>query len=242
MAFSSLKEKKVIKNLEDNTTEKIYDPIVVLELYTSQGCSSCPSADLLLNKIKKEYKEEVYALSYHVDYWNYIGWKDPFSKPDYTNKQRFYNIKFKNRSNYTPQLVVNGKEHFVGSNRSKMYAKVNAYRRLKVENKVIVSNVMSSKTKISFTYAIKGNVKEKSIRAALVLNERTTLVSRGENRNKTLKNNNIVVAEKKKALGENTGELQIPIPTIVKKNEKIKVMVFIENSSGDITGATRVAL
>ena len=93
-----------------------FKPIVVLELFTSQGCSSCPPADALLNEVKYKYSNnQVIALSYHVDYWNYIGWKDPFSKKEFSDKQRAYSSKFYSNSIYTPQIVVNGKEHFVGS-------------------------------------------------------------------------------------------------------------------------------
>ena len=60
--------------------------IVVLELFTSQGCSSCPPADILLKDIKSKYNhQQVYVLSYHVDYWNRLGWKDPFSKPEFSD-------------------------------------------------------------------------------------------------------------------------------------------------------------
>lgn len=116
MAFKEFNYSKSVASNNKTTTAKVSDNgIVVLELFTSQGCSSCPAADVQLEEAKKNYPERVFALSYHVDYWNYIGWEDPFSKKAYTFKQREYNQKFRSSSNYTPQLVVNGKEHFGGS-------------------------------------------------------------------------------------------------------------------------------
>jgi len=76
-----------VKYENDNmrkTNSNFEKSFVVLELFTSQGCSSCPSADVLLDKVKKEFPETVFALSYHVDYWDYIGWEDPFAKSIYT--------------------------------------------------------------------------------------------------------------------------------------------------------------
>jgi hypothetical protein len=108
MAFTSNMNKTWNHQLV-STEFTMHEPVVVLELFTSQGCSNCPSADLSLQKVKKEDKNGVFTLSYHVGYWNYIGWKDPFSKAIYAEKQRKYNVKFRNNSNYTPQVVVNGK-------------------------------------------------------------------------------------------------------------------------------------
>jgi len=231
---------------KENTRSKVsteevaeYEPIVVLELFTSQGCSSCPSADVLLDKVKKQYTSDVFALSYHVDYWNYIGWKDPFSKSEFTDKQRQYNIKFRNNSNYTPQLVVNGKEHFVGSSSSKMYTKIKAYKQKKSVNGIKLSNIEENDKKITFDYDIKGNGVGKNMRAILVLDERITEVKRGENRNRTLKNSNIVVAERSIVLEETKGRLAISIPGIVKPNEKIQLIVLVENATYDITGAVK---
>jgi len=195
VAFNDTIQSKESHWVSDSSGMEIYEPIVVLELFTSQGCSSCPSADLLLGKVKKEFQEEVYALSYHVDYWNYIGWKDPFSKSDYSVKQRKYNKKFKNRSNYTPQLVINGKEHFVGSNKAKMLAGIDKYKKKKVENHIDLMNVRVDNNTIIFNYEVKGSPTDKIVRVLLALDERTTSVKRGENRNRTLKNTNIVVSE-----------------------------------------------
>ena len=94
-------------------------PFVVVELFTSEGCSSCPPADELLSEIVDGRYEntDVIGLSFHVDYWDYIGWKDPYASRDFTNRQRIYAEKLRSHQLYTPQMVVNGKHEFVGSNR-----------------------------------------------------------------------------------------------------------------------------
>ncbi|WP_190808425.1 thioredoxin family protein [Flagellimonas sp. S3867] len=229
--------------MEVNKIEKsAYNPVVVLELFTSQGCSSCPPADMLLERAKKQYPEEVFALSYHVDYWNYIGWEDPFSKSIFTRKQRDYNRKFKYRSNYTPQLVVNGKEHFVGSNSSKLTSNIATYRTEKTANKVVLKNVVTSDFGISFDFGVNGNLERKQLRAVLVLDERTTSVKRGENRNRTLKNSNIVVAEKYIALQSSGGKSSISIPNIVSKGEDLTLMLLVEADNLDVTAAAKASV
>lgn len=97
--------------------------VAVLELFTSEGCSSCPAADKLLGEMAEIYRGKempVYPLAFHVDYWNYLGWHDDYSSPAFTQRQREYGDAFRLSSIYTPQLVVNGKEEFVGSSRSKI--------------------------------------------------------------------------------------------------------------------------
>lgn len=85
---------------------------VVVELYTSQGCSSCPPADELLGELSAS--EDVIPLALHVDYWDYIGWKDIFADPAFTQRQKAYARAAGSRSIYTPQIVVAGAEHVVG--------------------------------------------------------------------------------------------------------------------------------
>lgn len=92
----------------------------VVELFTSEGCSSCPPADANLSRlveIADKNKLPIYALSFHVDYWNYLGWKDPFSQRQFTERQRAYARALRSSRVYTPQMVVNGEKGFVGSNR-----------------------------------------------------------------------------------------------------------------------------
>jgi len=219
-----------------------YEPVVVLELFTSQGCSSCPSADRLLKRAKDENQKEVYALSYHVDYWNYIGWKDPFSKSEYARKQREYNIKFLNNSNYTPQMVVNGKEHFVGSNSTKLDASIDIYRQIKSSNQIVLQKTTLLEDEISFDYTIQGRVKNKKLRALLVINERSTKVKRGENSNRTLINSNIVIQEKSIDIEASSGSSILRVPKIVKSSDTIALILLVENLNYDITAAAKQTL
>ncbi|NSX55464.1 DUF1223 domain-containing protein [Parasulfitobacter algicola] len=86
---------------------------VVVELYTSQGCSSCPPADKLLHELAA--RENVIALALHVDYWDYIGWKDRFADPMHTKRQKAYAHAAGSRTVYTPQMIIGGVDHVVGT-------------------------------------------------------------------------------------------------------------------------------
>lgn len=220
-----------------------YQPVVVLELFTSQGCSSCPPADDLLQEVKKNYKgSEVIALSYHVDYWNYIGWKDPFSKSEYSDLQRQYGKKFNNSTIYTPQMVVNGMEHFVGSNKHTLSSKLRTYSKKNAENSLAITNVRRQGNRIYFEYKVNGAMERKQLRIVLAIDERTTPVSRGENKNRSLKNSNIVVQESLLSLDSPTGKGTLEIPKLVKSSDKLLVIGLIETSDLDIVGGTQITL
>ena len=90
-------------------------PAVLLELFTSQGCSSCPAADALFRDVLSKHSD-LLTLSLHVDYWDYIGWKDSFAKRQFTTRQKTYAQRSGRKSVYTPQVIVNGQDHVVGSN------------------------------------------------------------------------------------------------------------------------------
>ncbi|MBI1368748.1 MAG: DUF1223 domain-containing protein [Planctomycetes bacterium] len=95
--------------------------VAVVELFTSEGCSSCPPADALLAKIiddASKSAQHVYCLSMHVDYWNHLGWADPYSDPAFSRRQRAYGHQMNLPNIYTPQMIVNGTEQFVGSDRA----------------------------------------------------------------------------------------------------------------------------
>lgn len=95
------------------TSLRAQDTLVVVELFTSQGCSSCPAADAILSRLGE--RDNVIALALHVDYWDYIGWKDKFAHSAFTKRQKGYAHSFGTRSIYTPQMVVNGVKDVVGN-------------------------------------------------------------------------------------------------------------------------------
>ncbi len=93
-------------------------PAVIVELFTSEGCSSCPPADALLLRLSRSFPEaQVIPLSEHVDYWNHLGWKDPFSSELFSERQQDYGRMFHLEGVYTPQMVVSGAAQFNGSDR-----------------------------------------------------------------------------------------------------------------------------
>jgi len=210
---------------------------IVLELFTSQGCSSCPPADNLVDEIKKKFADQnVFVLSYHVDYWNRLGWRDPFSTATYTDYQRTYATVFDSRSIYTPQLVVNGSEHFTGSNRAKANQALKKYRTSYDEHKIYLHKIIKEEKSVSLHYEIKGEAVEK-VTFALIVAERITNISRGENRNRTLKNTNIVA--NKVVVKENIGTVAIDIPEWIKDSDQLSVIVYTQNQSLKTTGASK---
>lgn len=96
-------------------------PVKVVELFTSQGCSSCPPADMLFRELAE--RDDVVALAYHIDYWDYLGWKDSLASAENTTRQQAYAEVF-GGSVYTPQLVIDGARHVIGSAREKVEAAV----------------------------------------------------------------------------------------------------------------------
>ena len=219
-------------------------PVVVLELFTSQGCSSCPPADTFLAEIKKTMNDkEIIPISYHVDYWNYIGWKDPFSSKKFTNKQRDYAQKSFIRSVYTPQIIINGDEHFVGSDKIKIQKKIKQYLRKKPSsNTITISNSKVTDKKVSFSYNIKGKTKNKTVHFLLVIDERITSVRRGENRNRRLKNSNIVVLEKIEAIKNASGNYELTIPKIITKKDSLRLVALIKDKDWYVKTGAQIAL
>lgn len=111
---------------------------VVVELFTSQGCNSCPPADALLGELTAE--PGVIGLTYNVDYWNYLGWRDRFSKPAHTERQRAYASSLGASSIYTPQMVVQGAYGLVGSRRGVVRAAIAGQRRAPAPAKVALTS------------------------------------------------------------------------------------------------------
>jgi len=160
--------------------------LVVVELFTSQGCSSCPPADALLTDLAK--RNDVLALSLHVDYWDYIGWKDPFADPANTQRQRAYARQFGLGYVYTPQMVVDGRAQMTGSNRP---AVLRGIDRAKDASGLAVGLKRDGDT-ISVSLPNGGTDGTAAVYAVLFDREHVTDVRRGENRGRKLAYSNVV--------------------------------------------------
>lgn len=160
---------------------------VVVELFTSQGCNSCPPADAFLGELAQ--RPDLIALSLHIDYWNYIGWKDPFSSPEATQRQRDYAGSLGLSSVYTPQMVIDGSFDAVGSNRAKVNEAIAAASQ---RAKIPVAIATSPTGGWLATIPAAEVDQPATVWLALYDREHVTPVRRGENSGKTLTNYNIV--------------------------------------------------
>ena len=167
------------------------DGFAVLELFTSEGCSSCPPADELMAKIQKEAgSKPVYVLAYHVDYWDRLGWRDVFSSPDYSKRQYDYAGQL-GAQVYTPQVVVNGKTEFVGSNEAATDYAVNSALSSTATTSLTLRGQIQSR-KIIIAYQVSGNSDDTELLLAVVQKNAVSKVKRGENQGRTLSHAQIV--------------------------------------------------
>lgn len=216
------------------------EPFAIVQLFTSQGCSSCPSADLLLEKVEKDYEgKNVFVLSYHVDYWNRLGWKDVFSKKEFSDLQYSYSTKFGGSSVYTPQAIVNGDVHFVGSSEAKMKSYLSKFLKTNSENTVLLSGIKKNGNEITFNYKVEGNVSGKDLKIALAIQKKETNVKHGENSGRKLTSVNIVVEQLKISLNKTEGIVSIIIPELVENNDPLNLVAFVQSQNFDISGATQ---
>jgi hypothetical protein len=163
---------------------------ILVELFTSEGCSSCPPADELLRQIsgrKIADGQLVIGLSEHVSYWNGLGWKDPYSSEQYTNRQNGYGAHFGLDSVYTPQMVVNGREQFIGSDRGALQAALTAETGRKGIGLHIISAQVTGKD-VAFSYSAEGLPVNSSLQlmAAIADDTDRSNVLRGENSGRAL--------------------------------------------------------
>jgi hypothetical protein len=211
---------------------------VVVELFTSEGCSSCPPADELLSHLRQEPNAngaEVIPLGFHVDYWDSPSWHDRFSSAAYSRRQEDYAHRFRIEGPYTPQMVVNGEREFVGSNAGQARGAI-------AESG---AEAAAAKVSVSFTGHDNAFVQIESSRPAEVLMALTednlmTKVEGGENGGHTL-HHSAVVREFRR-LGEvKNGRFSATVPLTIKpewKPKDLRVVVFVQDAgSAKILGA-----
>jgi hypothetical protein len=183
---------------EKSATQAADDaPVAVVELFTSEGCSSCPPADENLAALVHETEAthaKVFPLSFHVDYWNYLGWSDPFSSEEYSNRQRAYAKAWESRRVYTPQMVVNGQTEFVGSDRTQLERAVKGALRTRAEATVRLGVTRTGDHALRVIYDVTTRAQKAGTRLTLtvVQREATVDVDSGENSGQKLTHRNVV--------------------------------------------------
>jgi hypothetical protein len=213
----------------------------VVELFTSEGCSSCPPADGLVAKLQKESTgKPIYILAFHVDYWNHLGWKDVYSNADYSKRQRDYAHYLKISSVYTPQIVVNGKKEFVGSEEGTLRNALKAELQKEAPAQLTLTNIKADQKQVQVHYQAAGNGSNSVLLLALVQKFAQNPVKAGENRGRTLSHVQIVQKLRNIALSNNkSGTENIALPNGFNP-QTWEIIGLIQNTnSGEITGAAR---
>ena len=205
---------------------------VVVELFTSQGCSSCPPADAMMHELAT--RDDVIALALHVDYWDYIGWKDEFADPAYAKRQRGYAVEGGRRSVYTPQMIINGETDIVGA-RPMELSKVIAEHAARPET------VSLSVVRTGAQLAIAAEVIDASgpfvVHMVRYTPERTAKITRGENAGRKLSYAN--VTEGWTVLAEWDGATALEI-TADAPGDKPVVVLIQEGGHGAIHAAAQL--
>jgi hypothetical protein len=229
---------------------------VIVELFTSEGCSSCPPADEVLADLERTQPvsgAEIIALGEHVDYWNYIGWADPFSAPIFSERQNDYANAFSNSSAYTPQMVVDGQVEFVGSKMSKaLDAIADAARAPKAKVQITAAEenppaTFSVQTRITEIPTIKSGETVEII-LAITESDLQSNVVRGENAGRRLKHGTVVRELKVIGSGEASPGVTLSgksTMTIKKgwQRDHLRAVVFIqERKSRRVIGASALKL
>ncbi|MCL3882795.1 DUF1223 domain-containing protein [Marivita sp. GX14005] len=208
------------------------DTPVVVELFTSQGCSSCPSADEMLAHLGA--KENVIALALHVDYWDYIGWKDKFAHSAFTKRQKGYARAFGNRSIYTPQMVVNGTADVVGNRPLEVADLVQA----QAERGLPVSlDLTRSGGALSVAAPANGGLPDADVFVLRYIPSQTVDIPRGENAGKSITYTHIVTEWHDIGDWNGLDDLSLSVP--ISGDQPIVVLVQAKNH-GPIFAAARL--
>ena len=213
----------------------------VIELFTSEGFSSCPPADALVAKIQEEEKNDpVYILSFHVDYWNKLGWKDVFSKNDFSKRQSDYSRWLHLTGVYTPQIVVNGTRELVGSEENTLRNTIKSNIKQPINNTLILSEIKIINHTVSIKYETAGSIINTNIAIALIQKNAQSRVNGGENNGRTLSHIQIVRDLKILPLNnKDTGTAFVNIPAGV-NGLQCEIISFLQNThTGKITAASK---
>ncbi len=215
----------------------------VVELFTSEGCSSCPPADALIAQVQQEDKDlPVYMLAFHVDYWDRLGWKDAFSDATYSDRQRRYAAWLNLSSVYTPQVIVNGQQEFVGSESGALRAAIRSGLDQQANVQLALTGLKMDGGRLDWQCRAEGLGMHAHVAVvvALVEHSAVTAVKAGENRGRTLAHVQIVRQCRTVSLdskGNGGGILDWPAGVVPGQAE---IIAFLQDQdNGKIIAATK---
>jgi len=234
---------------DGRAVEKPKVPVLV-ELFTSEGCSSCPPADALLMRLEQQQPiagAEVIALGEHVDYWDELGWHDRFSSHQLTERQNAYGSRFRLESVYTPQMVVNGTDELVGNDEAKARRAIQkAAQGMKVGLRI--SDLMVDGRKVTGTVSVAAGttLPKGDVYVALVDPGDETKVRGGENGGKTLRHvavvRSLVRVGALQNLGGEDAKFTVTVPSDAKTVDERVVVFAQQGGQGAVVGAAMAGL
>ncbi len=213
-------------------------PPILVELFTSQGCSSCPAADQLAGDLIK--RDDLMLVSFNVDYWDYLGWKDTLARPEFTKRQRGYAKARGDGDVYTPQIVVNGEMHAVGSRKSQVETEI--------------SECSPSAAQVPLSIAIDSDAVIVDAQADHTLNEATlwlmsvapkitVAIGRGENEGNSITYYNVVRSLTPMGMYHgSSGRFAMPREAVIAKDAEFCLAVLQRDMLGQVVGFARAAV
>lgn len=237
-AFIDFRYEKEIKKIQSPKNEGGF---AVVELFTSEGCSSCPPADELMEKIQAENEnKQLYILAFHVDYWDHQGWKDRFSDHEFSLRQKQYANWMKLQTIYTPQVIVNGSEEMIGSEAGAVFNAIKRQLAQKASSSLRLSCKIQNK-KAVIHYQGVADQEEAELVLTLVQQSTASSVKAGENAGRNLTHVQVVRKLARKSLN---GKKEVVFYLPDDFNEKGWELVgFVQNlRNGHISQAARFDL
>ena len=213
--------------------------VALVELFTSEGCSSCPPADEALAAAAKAWPANVFVLGYHVDYWDRLGWKDAFSSAAWTARQNQYASHLHLNSIYTPQAIVNGKTEFTGSDKAKLYKTIEQELTIPVNVSLNLDAHSNPDKSITVWYKL-SPAPGYTLNIALVQRNADTPVKRGENEGKLLHHINIV--RDLKTVPAAAGSLSFRLPAGLSAAGCSLIAFLQNNSTLAVSAATQTSV
>ncbi len=223
------------------------EPFALVELFTSEGCSSCPPADRVASELVDEDDERnVFVLSFHVDYWDRLGWKDPYSTAAASERQRAYSKTLREQRVYTPHMIVNGAVGFVGSDKARAEKEIDRALQRPAPVEVVAEAIAAGVNSIRIDARVEMEVellhRDWDIVAAVIEHDLSQTPDRGENKGQILKHDNVVRAFKTEALQGDGVTIEIDVPSEVDR-EHASIIVYVQDTrTRKVLGVTRVAM